>query len=62
MQIPFAARVFPVVDVWDALVSDRPYRKGLPPDEVRQRIKVDAGKHFDPNVVKSFLDLEDLSV
>jgi HD-GYP domain-containing protein (c-di-GMP phosphodiesterase class II) len=62
MQIPFAARVFPVVDVWDALVSDRPYRKGLPPSEVRQRIKADAGKHFDPNVVKSFLDLKDLSV
>ena len=62
MQIPFAARAFPVVDVWDALVSDRPYRRGLPPAEVRQRIKADAGKHFDPNVVKSFLDLEDLSV
>lgn len=62
MQIPFAARVFPVVDVWDALTSDRPYRKALPHDEVRQRIKADAGKHFDPNVVKAFLDLEDVSI
>ena len=62
MEIPFAARVFPVIDVWDALVSDRPYRKALPHDEVRQRIKADAGKHFDPNVVKAFLDLDDLSV
>lgn len=62
MEIPFAARVFMIVDVWDALVSDRPYRKALPPDEVRSRIKADSGKHFDPNVVKAFLDLEDLSV
>jgi putative nucleotidyltransferase with HDIG domain len=62
MEIPFAARVFPVIDVWDALVSDRPYRKALPKDEVRQRIKADAGKHFDPNVVKAFMEMEDLFV
>jgi putative nucleotidyltransferase with HDIG domain len=62
MEIPFAARVFPVIDVWDALVSDRPYRKALPHDEVRQIIKSDAGKHFDPNVVKAFLEMDDLSV
>jgi HD-GYP domain-containing protein (c-di-GMP phosphodiesterase class II) len=62
MAIPFAARIFPVVDVWDALISDRPYREALPPDEVRQHIKTDSGKHFDPNVVKAFLDLKDLSV
>jgi putative nucleotidyltransferase with HDIG domain len=61
-EIPFAARLFPVVDVWDALVSDRPYRNGLPPDEVRQRIKDEAGKHFDPRVVEAFMDLKDLSV
>ena len=62
MEIPFAARVFPVIDVWDALVSDRPYRKALPHDEVRQHIKADAGKHFDPNVVKAFIEMENLSV
>lgn len=61
-EIPFAARIFPVVDVWDALTSDRPYRKGLPHDEVRERIKADVGKHFDPQVVDVFLQLEDLSV
>ena len=60
MEIPFAARIFPVVDVWDALISDRPYRKALPPNEVRQHIMADAGKHFDPNVVKVFLELKDL--
>jgi putative nucleotidyltransferase with HDIG domain len=62
MEIPFAARIFPVIDVWDALISDRPYRKALPQDEVRFRIKADSGKHFDPHVVRAFLALEDLSV
>ncbi len=61
-EIPFAARIFPVIDVWDALVSDRPYRKGLPHAEVRERIKADAGRHFDPRVVEAFLEMEDLSV
>jgi putative nucleotidyltransferase with HDIG domain len=59
-EIPFSARIFPVVDVYDALVSDRPYRKALPPGEVRQHIKADAGKHFDPAVVEAFLSLDDL--
>ena len=61
-EIPFAARIFPVIDVWDALISDRPYRKGLSHEEVRERIRVDSGKHFDPRVVEAFLELEDLSV
>jgi len=61
-EIPFAARIFPVVDVWDALISDRPYRKGYPQAEVRERIKADSGKHFDPRVVEAFFALDDLSV
>jgi HD-GYP domain-containing protein (c-di-GMP phosphodiesterase class II) len=61
-DIPFAARIFPVIDVWDALISDRPYRKALPHAEVRQRINADSGKHFDPLVVEAFMDLKDLSV
>jgi HD-GYP domain-containing protein (c-di-GMP phosphodiesterase class II) len=61
-EIPFAARIFPVVDVWDALTSDRPYHKALPPQEVRQWIKDGSGKHFDPRVVEAFMQLEDLSV
>ena len=61
-EIPFAARIFPVIDVWDALISDRPYRKGLPHDEVKEHIKADAGKHFDPRVVEAFLTMDDLSV
>jgi HD-GYP domain-containing protein (c-di-GMP phosphodiesterase class II) len=62
MEIPFAARIFPVIDVWDALISDRPYRKALPPDEVRRHIKADSGKHFDPHVVRAFMDMQDLSI
>jgi HD-GYP domain-containing protein (c-di-GMP phosphodiesterase class II) len=61
-EIPFAARIFPVVDVWDALTSDRPYREGLPQDEVRARIQADSGRHFDPHVVDVFLQMDDLSV
>jgi putative nucleotidyltransferase with HDIG domain len=61
-EIPFYARIFAVVDVWDALTTDRPYHKALPHDVVRQKIKADAGKHFDPRVVDAFLLLEDLSI
>ncbi|MGZ9221980.1 MAG: HD domain-containing phosphohydrolase [Anaerolineales bacterium] len=61
-EIPFDAHIFAVIDVWDALTSDRPYRQALPHDEVRRRIKVDAGRHFDPHVVDAFLEMEDLSV
>jgi putative nucleotidyltransferase with HDIG domain len=58
-NIPLAARIFAVIDVWDALVSDRPYRKGLKPAEVREKIREDAGSHFDPQVVDVFLELDD---
>jgi putative nucleotidyltransferase with HDIG domain len=61
-NIPFAARIFPVVDVYDALISNRPYRKALPVDEVRAHIKADSGKHFDPQVVDAFMKMDDLSV
>jgi len=61
-EIPFSARIFPIIDVWDALISDRPYRKGLPQDEVRHHIQADSGKHFDPRVVNAFFELGDLSV
>lgn len=57
-QIPLSARIFAVADVWDALVSDRPYRKGLNPKEVKEKIKADSGSHFDPRVVEVFLKLE----
>jgi len=61
-EIPFAARIFAVVDVWDALTSERPYREPLPPEKVRKIIQADSGKHFDPHIVEAFLELEDLPV
>jgi putative nucleotidyltransferase with HDIG domain len=61
-EIPFSARIFPVIDVYDALISDRPYRSGMPVDEVKEMIRKDSGAHFDPHVVEAFLAMEDLSV
>jgi PAS domain S-box-containing protein/putative nucleotidyltransferase with HDIG domain len=56
--IPLAARLFAVIDVWDALRSDRPYRQGWPEEKVREHIRSLAGKHFDPQAVEAFLRLE----
>jgi len=61
-EIPFAARIFPIIDVYDALVSDRPYRKGMPVEDVKEIIKKDSGKHFDPLVVDAFFAMGDFSV
>jgi putative nucleotidyltransferase with HDIG domain len=60
-EIPFAARIFAVIDVWDALTSKRHYKEALPHREAREQINADADKHFDPRVVEAFMDLEDLS-
>jgi HD-GYP domain-containing protein (c-di-GMP phosphodiesterase class II) len=54
-QIPFAARLFALVDVWDALTSDRPYRAAWPEKKVLDHIRSLAGTHFDPQVVKGCL-------
>jgi putative nucleotidyltransferase with HDIG domain len=56
-QIPLAARMFAVADVWDALCVDRPYRSALSPEEVRRHIESRSGSHFDPHVVSVFLDM-----
>ncbi len=53
-EIPLAARIFAIVDVWDALLSDRPYRSGWPPDKVYRYIREQAGKQFDPELVEVF--------
>ncbi len=57
-QIPLAARIFAVVDVWDALRSDRPYRRAWPEEKAREYIREQADKHFDPKVVAVFLNME----
>lgn len=50
-QIPLSARIFSVVDTWDALCSDRPYRPAWPAKKVRKHLRLLAGTHFDPHVV-----------
>jgi PAS domain S-box-containing protein/putative nucleotidyltransferase with HDIG domain len=55
-QIPLIARIFAVVDVWDALSSDRPYRKAWTEKKVRSHIQSGAGTHFDPQLAKAFLE------
>ena len=55
--IPLPARIFAIVDVWDALSSDRPYRKAWKREEVIQYLISESGKHFDPRVVNVFLGL-----
>lgn len=54
-DIPLAARIFAIVDVWDALRSDRPYRKGWEPEKVRDYLLEQRGKHFDPEVTNAFM-------
>jgi HD-GYP domain-containing protein (c-di-GMP phosphodiesterase class II) len=54
-QIPLAARIFAVADVWDALRSDRPYRKAWSAETAREYIKANAEILFDPRVVDAFL-------
>ncbi len=56
-EIPFGARIFAVVDVWDALSSERPYRAAWKPEEVAQYLRDQSGKHFDPSVTEAFLHL-----
>lgn len=56
-DIPLHARLFAVVDVWDALSSDRPYRKKMPQNEVIDYLKKESGKLFDPEIVENFLPL-----
>jgi PAS domain S-box-containing protein len=58
-QIPENARLFAVVDVWDALRSDRPYRKGWEDERAFEYIQINAGRHFDPKAVEMFMELLD---
>src|SRR5579859_189602 len=57
-RIPLTARIFSIVDVWDALRSDRPYRSGWPVAKVQAYLLAEAGKHFDPEIVKAFMSLD----
>ncbi len=53
-EIPLAARIFSVVDVWDALLTDRPYREAWAKEVVLAYINNESGSRFDPKVVETF--------
>jgi HD-GYP domain-containing protein (c-di-GMP phosphodiesterase class II) len=59
-QIPLAARIFAVIDVWDALSSDRPYRQRWPAEQVYAHLQASSGTHFDPVVVQAFLQMQEI--
>jgi putative nucleotidyltransferase with HDIG domain len=54
-QIPLEARLFTIVDVWDAITTDRPYRKGWPRKKALNYMREQSGKYFDPQLVEMFL-------
>lgn len=56
-EIPIEARIFALVDVWDALISDRVYRKALSKEEAIKIMHEGIGTHFDPGISKIFLDI-----
>ncbi len=56
-DIPFEARIFAIVDVFDALTSPRPYKEPWPVEKALNLIENEAGKHFDPDVADVFIDL-----
>lgn len=56
-EIPLAARLFAVVDVWDALTSERPYRPAWSKEKALEYIREQSGKHFDPRAVEMFFAL-----
>src|SRR5215207_8280126 len=55
-QIPLEARLFAIVDVWDAITTDRPYRAGWPRKKALKYIREESGKYFDPKLVEMFLE------
>ncbi len=56
-EIPLTARLFAIIDVWDALISDRPYRKGAPQEKAIVYLKEESGKLFDERLVEAFLQV-----
>jgi len=56
-EIPFFSRILAICDTYSAMVSDRPYRKGLTDESAREEIKKFSGKQFDPEIVEIFLTL-----
>lgn len=56
-QIPLEARIFALVDAWDAITTDRPYRRAMVKEEAVQTIRDEIGTHFDPGIAEKFLEV-----
>ncbi len=57
-QIPLGARIVAIIDAWDAMTSDRPYRKALGRERAIAELQKGAGTQFDPKIVETFLKIE----
>lgn len=57
-DIPRGGRLMAIVDVYDALTSDRPYHKGMPPEEALAFLQRESGRHFDPNMLPVFIEIQ----
>lgn len=58
-KIPLVGRITAIADVFDALTSDRPYKKAFSIEKSNQIISQESGKHFDPDVVDAFFEVQD---
>jgi putative two-component system response regulator len=56
-EIPLEARIFALVDAWDAITTDRPYRDAMTRNEAVNTIRQEIGTHFDPGIAERFLEL-----
>jgi HD-GYP domain-containing protein (c-di-GMP phosphodiesterase class II) len=56
-EIPIGSRIVSVIDAFDAMVANRPYKEGLPIEEALRRLVADSGSHFDPVVVQHFIQI-----
>jgi len=56
-EIPMLARIFALVDVYDALISERPYKRAWTPEAAREELKAQAGRQFDPELTRVFLEM-----
>lgn len=59
IRIPLCARIFALVDAYDVITSERPYKKPFSHEEAVGRIQLDSGKHFDPDIVNAFIKIQD---